>query len=116
MAVRSPGSYSSTRSEALNEASPLERMGAVGARDLAAQPRRGEHLARVRQAARVERGPQPRHRGEIRFAEEQRHRARLVGADAVLAGDRAARVDAGLEDLLRELVRSLGLAGDTMVV
>ena len=38
------------------------------------------------------------HRLEVVLAEEQRHRARLVGADAVLAGDRAAGVDAGDED------------------
>ena len=46
----------------------------------------------------------------------QRHRAGLVGADAVLAGDRAAGVDAGLEDLLGEQLRALRLARDARVV
>ena len=86
---------------AFDEAGPLERVGAIGARDLAAQPRRREDLARVGEAARVERAaaaaPSP---SRSRLAEQQRHRAGLVGADAVLAGDRAAGVDARLEDLL----------------
>ena len=53
---------------------------------------------------------EPLHRLEVVLAEHQRHRARLVGADAVLAGDRAARVDARLEDLLGQLLGALRLA------
>ena len=56
------------------------------------------------------------HRREIALAEELRHRARLVDADAVLAGERAARVDAGVEDRRRELLGALGLALDRLVV
>ena len=56
------------------------------------------------------------HHREVVLAEHQRHRARLVGADAVLAGDRAARVDARLEDPARELLGARGLALDAAVV
>ena len=56
------------------------------------------------------------HRREVALAEELRHRARLVDADAVLAGERAARVDARVEDRRRERLGALGLALDRLVV
>ena len=53
--VRSPGSCSTIpRSEALGKPGPLQRMRAVRARHLAAEPRRREDLARVREPVRVE--------------------------------------------------------------
>ena len=48
--------------------------------------------------------------------EHQRHRAGLVDADAVLAGDRAAGRDAGVEDRARAQLGPLGLALDGPVV
>ena len=42
---------------------------------------------------------QVRHRGQIHFVEDQAHEVAFLAADPVLAGDHAAGVDAGLEDL-----------------
>jgi hypothetical protein len=57
---------------------------------LAAQPGGGEHLARVAQADRIERAPEQLHGVQVVGVEHLRHVPRLVDADAVLAGDRAA--------------------------
>ncbi len=46
---------------------------------------------------------------QVALGEHPRHRAGLVHADAVLAGERAARLEAGVEDGLGELARALGL-------
>ena len=49
------------------------------------------------------------HRGEIRRPELQRHEAVLFHTDAVLAGDRTARLDASGEDLKPGGLRALEL-------
>ena len=118
MHVRSPGSCSRIRPAQKRSASPASSSGCArcGPGHLAAEPRRREELAGVREPGRVECRAQALHRLEIVLAEHQRHRAGLVGADAVLAGDRAAGVDAGLEDLAREQLGALGLAVDAPVV
>src|SRR5439155_406211 len=103
-------------SETLGKACLLERVGAVGPRHLAAEPWRREHLARVREPVRVERATQPRHRLEVLRPEEERHRANLVEPDPVLAGDRAAGIDARLEDRLGERRRPPALALHALVV
>ena len=108
-AVRS----ASATSETLCKSEPFERMLTVRSRHLAAEARRREHLARIGESGRIERAPQALHRLEVVLGEEQRHRARLVRADAVLARDRAARVDARDEDRVGQLARTLGLALDT---
>ena len=82
----------------------------VRARHLAAQPRRRDHLARVGDPVRVEGAAQPLERLEVALGEHLRHRAGLVDADAVLAGERAARVEAGAEDRLGQDLRGLRLA------
>ena len=87
----------------------------VRAGHLAAEARRRDHLARVADPERVERAAEPLEDVEVALGEHARHRARLVHADAVLAGQRAARVEAGVEDRLRELARPLGLAGVRVV-
>src|SRR5690348_13716461 len=116
--VRSPGSYSRMRasSEPLCKSRLLERMGAVRTGHLAAEARRGEDLAGVRETARVERRTDALHHLEVDLGEHQRHRAGLVRADAVLAGDRAPGLDACLEDSRCELLRAGGLACDAAVV
>ena len=93
-------------------ASPARSSGmrAVRPGHLAAETRRRQHLARVREARRVERPPHPLEHLEVALGEHRRHRARLVDPDAVLAGQRAARVDAGAEDRVRERLRTLVLA------
>src|SRR3954465_11362691 len=101
--VKSPGSCSTIASEAFGNARQLQWMCAIRAGHLAAEPRRRKDLARVREAVRIECPPEPLHHFEIGLAEHQRHRARLVGTDAVLPCDRAARVDARFEDAVREL-------------
>ena len=100
MQVRSPGSCSRIAQKRSCKPGLLERVHPVGPRHLAAQARRREELARVREPERVERLRSRCIDGEVVLAEHQRHRACLVGADAVLAGDRAAGVDADLQDLL----------------
>ncbi len=59
---------------------------------------------------RVKRAPQPLERLEVGLAEHRRHVRLLVDADAVLAGDRAAGVDARLDDQARQLLGALRLA------
>ena len=54
-----------SRLETLGKADQLQRVLAVGARDLAAEPRRRDHLARVGDPVRVEGTPQPLERLEI---------------------------------------------------
>ena len=61
---------------------------------VAAQVWRRQKLARVCEPGRVEGAPQPLHDREIVLTEHERHRAGLVGADAVLTRQRAASVDA----------------------
>ena len=71
---------------------------------------------RVRETGRIERVAHPGHHREVVRREHQRHRAGLVDADAVLAGDRAARLDAGAQDRAGARLGALGLALDRPVV
>ena len=64
----------------------------------------------------VERAAQPLERVEVGLGEHLRHVLLLVDADAVLAGDRAAGVQAGVEDQPGQLLGLLGLALDRAVV
>ena len=98
MVRRRSSSRRASPSEPSDHAGFLERVRPPRARDLTAQPRGGQHLARVGHACRgrTRSAPAPSCRG--RLGEHLRHRARLVDADAVLAGDRAAVLDAELED------------------
>jgi len=89
---------------------------APAARDLAAQPRGGEHLARVAQAGRVERAPDQLHGVQVVGAEHLRHVPGLVHAHAVLAGDRAAVLQAGVQDRAGHLLGRLGLTRHLVVV
>ena len=56
------------------------------------------------------------HGVKVRGREHLQHVLRLVGADAVLAGDRAARLDAVLQNLSGDLDGALRLAGHALVV
>src|SRR5712691_7371010 len=103
-------------SKTLGKPCLLERVGAVRPRDLAAEARRGKQLARIAEPGRVEGAAETLHRLQVVGVEQQRHRADLVDPDAVLARERAARVDAGLEDRLGELLPAFGLALDAGVV
>ena len=91
----------------------------AGARGTArALRRRGggrQHLARIGDAVGVEGAPQPGEHLEVALREHLRHRARLVDADAVLARERAARIEAGGEDCLGELARPLALSRSSVV-
>src|SRR5215210_2876837 len=106
----------SIRLEALRQAGRLERMLTVRAGDLAAEPRRRHHLAWIREPRRVERATQPLEGVEIGLVEHLRHVLLLVHADAVLARDRAAGVQARVEDLARQLLGPLGLSVVAAVV
>ena len=98
------------RIRTLREPESLERVHAVRPRDLPAEPRRREHLAGVREPGGVERAAEPCKRLEVALGEHRGHRARLVDAHAVLAGERAAGLDAGGEDRVRQGLRALDLA------
>ena len=89
----------------------LERVAAVGAGHLAAQPRRGHHLARDCASWSGSNAQRSRWNGaEVGVVEHRRHVALLVHAHAVLAGDRAAGVHARLHDQAGQLLGALGLA------
>src|SRR3954454_11237419 len=108
--ARSASCSAAATSEALGNPGCLEGVLAVGPGDLAAQPGRRHHLPGVGQPVGVERAAQLLERGEVGLGEHLRHVALLVDADAVLAGDRTARLDAGEHDLARQLLGALGLA------
>src|SRR4029079_9397303 len=101
--------------ETLGNADPLQGVYAIGARNLAAQPGRGDDLARVADAARVERASQSLEHAEGALREHPRHGARLVHADAVLTRQRATGIDARLEDGLGELARARSLTRSRVV-
>ena len=61
---------------------------------LAAALRGRERLAGVEALAGAERQLEPRHRRQVGLGEDPGHEVALLEADAVLAGDRAAGVDA----------------------
>ena len=91
-------------SEDLREAGGFDGMRDVGAaRALAAEARCGEELLGVRDVVRIEGVAHAVHGGEVGFGEHVAHDALLLSADAVLAGDGAAGVDAELEDLVGEI-------------
>src|SRR6478609_624874 len=89
-ASTSAASSSVPGSETLGKACPLQRVCAVGARHLAAEAGGREDLAGVGEPVRVEARAQEPHGLEVPLAEELRHRANLVDAHAMLAGERAA--------------------------
>src|SRR3954468_21917770 len=113
---RSASCSAAATSEALGKACRLQRVLPVRPGHLAAQPRRGHHLARVGEPVGIERAAQLLERREIRLVEHLRHVALLVDADPVLAGDRAAGLHAGEHDLARELLRAFGRARLVAVV
>src|SRR4029453_13795075 len=82
-------------SEHLRQAGGLDRVDAALARYLAAEPRRREHLAGVAAPVGVEGAAQELHHVEVVGAELLGQVLLLVRADAVLAGDRTAEVEAG---------------------
>ena len=61
-----------------------------------------KHLARIEQALRVERAFQALLLGEIDVAEHLRHQVALLDADAMLAGENAAELDAKPQDIRAE--------------
>ena len=93
-------------SETLGKPGPLQRMRAVRA---PAPRRRAAASGTPCRGSRARPGRSPSRRRRIASrssrAEELRHRARLVDADAVLAGERAAGVDADVEDRRRAAAR-----------
>src|SRR5712692_2250947 len=94
----------------------FERMRHVRARPFGAQPRPWEDLAGIRQPVRVERAAHALHRFEVGFRKHHRHELLLFLADAVLAGDRAARLDAEFQNAEGQLLGEALLPGDLAVV
>src|SRR5512134_3978984 len=77
--------------------------------ELGATLQRGDVLAGVEQAGRVERPLDAAEALELRAGELRAHLVDLLDADAVLAGDRAADLDALLEHLAGELLGAMQL-------
>src|SRR5262245_48834784 len=101
-------------SEPLGESRLLEWMRVIRSGHLAAESRRREHFARIAQPLRIEGAPYGKHDVQIVVREHLRHVVGFVRADAVLAGERSARVDAVLEDLGSHLRGEVGLAGNAL--
>src|SRR4030042_896888 len=112
--VRPSTAYSTSRSEgAMASPATSERIDSRSAESfakLAALRRRGEELPRVEPLA-TEGRPHFRHGGQIGVVEHQAHVVALLQADAVLAGDAAAGLDAQAQDIAGRRPHALGLAG-----
>src|SRR4030095_9265132 len=65
---------------------------------------------------RIDGAPHLLHHVEVVLREHARHRIALVSADAVLAGDRSASLDAVCEDLARDRFGERRLPGNAFVV
>ena len=89
--------------------------GGADTRALAAQPRRGEELAGVGDAVRVEGAAHQLHGVEVLGGELVRHLGLLLHADPVLTGDRAAGVDAQLRIAKPSCSASCGRSGHRVV-
>src|ERR1041384_2765339 len=106
----------SRRSKSFGEACLLEWMRVVRAGHFPAEARRGKHLPRIAEAFRVERAAHGEHHVQVVCREHFRHVVGLVRADSMLARERAARVDAVLEDFATDFGGERGLARDLLVV
>src|SRR5262245_65400184 len=102
--------------ESLGEALLFERMRAVGDTALAAGLARGEDLAGVAEATRVESLAELVHEREVGLAEDERHVVHLLEPDPVLARDGTADLGAHLEDLAARLDHARFLAGNARIV
>ena len=113
-AVRSPGSCS------IRSVPPPPRARADGAGTGRAPRRTAGAWAGASRGCRARRGRRPAAAGpspaRSALREHPRHRAHLVDADPVLAGERPARLDAGVEDLGGQPLGALRLALDRGVV
>ena len=76
----------------------------------------GNTLPGLQRPRGIEHAAHAPHQRQIGVAEHPRHVLRLVRADAVLAGQRAAGIDAVAEDLGRHRLGPLGLPGHLLVV
>ena len=76
----------------------------------------GSTLPGLQSRCRIDRVAHLLHHVEVVVGEHPRHVVLLVGADAVLAGDRAAGLDAVGEDLARDLLGQRRLPGNPLVV
>ena len=82
----------------------------VHAAELGAAVQRREHLAGIEQALVVEGAFEPLLLVEIDLGEHRRHQVALLDADAVLAGEHAADLDAEPQDVGAERLGALELA------
>src|SRR5579883_2998688 len=73
--------------------------GNVHAAELGATVQRRKHLAWIEQALRIEGAFEPLLLVEVDLGKHRRHQVALLDADAVLAGQHAANLDAELEDI-----------------
>src|SRR3984893_18182808 len=89
---------------------------AIGTRNLATQTRGREDLSGVAEVPRIEGRTDALHDVEIIGREHPRHVRRLVGADAMLAGDRPSGIDAVRQDLAGHFRRPIRLTGNALVV
>src|SRR5262245_58001913 len=105
-----------SQSKSLRQACTFDRMLAVRAGHLAAEPWRWKDLAGVAEILWIECGPDALHRIEVGLREHPRHVFGLVRAHAVLARDRSARLDTVRENLAGHFDGAIGIARDALVV
>src|SRR5215210_714633 len=102
--------------EVLGQAGPLDRVHAEGAGTFAAETRGREDLARVAEAMRIEGASEELHGLHILVGEHLGHVLLLVHADAVLARQGAAVIQAREDYIPGQALGLLGLAGVVVVV
>ncbi len=83
---------------------------------LTAEARRGKNLCGIRKLQGIEGGADALHGGEIGFGKHFGHHALFFFADAVFAGDGAARGEAKVENFHRKRESAFFLAGNPAVV
>ena len=98
--------------EELGDAGGFEGVGGVGAGFFAAESGAGKSLSGLAMLCGIEGVADELHGVEVGLGEHVAHGLLLLAADAVLAGDGAAVVDAEVQDAVGEVERDLFLAGD----
>src|SRR4029079_9381269 len=83
----------------------------VHAAELGAAVQGRKHFSGVEQALRVEGAFQPLLLGEVDLSEHLAHQVALLDADAMLAGEHAAKLDAGAQNVGAKGLGALDLAG-----
>src|ERR1700674_4274556 len=104
---RSPGGR---RSHPICLAGELRRMRTVGSRPVAAEPWSGKYFSWIEATLWVEGAPDPVHRLQVGLVEHLRHERSLVGAHAMLPGDRSAEAQTDAKNIAGDVLSKLLLS------